>query len=60
MKKSNELYEELNLLSKKSFVRMTLTNEPGGELDVPAYLDGEDACWQKLSQTKTEQKKQSS
>ena len=60
MKTQNEtIYQALDLLYDASYVSTQLADDPGdgGELDIPAFIDGKESCWRTLGKAKIHNKK---
>ena len=54
---NERLYNSLGLLYESSFVATQLTDEPSSQLDIPAFIEGKDHCWQSLNNSKIRHKK---
>ncbi|OGV44709.1 MAG: hypothetical protein A3F46_04820 [Legionellales bacterium RIFCSPHIGHO2_12_FULL_42_9] len=52
-----EWYLKLKLLYETPYVISHLTDEPNGQLDVQAFIDKKDHCWEVLDTTKKNEKK---
>ena len=55
---NERLYDELNLLYDKIYISAQLTDDPSaGQLDIDAFFEGKERCWQDLRSIKIKDKK---